>query len=131
MKISREARNTAKKLFGICRRPEGGVDESKVREVISYIEKSKSRNAVGILTHLRRLVSLAIEENSAEVESPVALSDADQQSIQDKLAGIFGASTSVDFTERKDLLGGVRIKKGSSVWDGSILGRLNELQKQF
>jgi len=131
MKISREARNTAKKLFDICRRPEGGVDEAKVREVISYMEKSKARNAVGTLTHLHRLISLEIDENSALVESPVALSDAEQQSIQSKLTGIFGPSTSVDFAERSDLLGGIRIKKGSSVWDGSILGRLNELQNHL
>lgn len=131
MKISREARNTAKKLFDICRLPEGGVDEAKVRQVISYIEKSKARNSVGILTHLHRLISLEIKDNSALVETPVTLADADKQIIQNKLIGIFGASTDVSFAERKELLGGIRIKKGSSVWDGSVLGRLNELQKQF
>jgi len=90
MKISREARNTAKKLFDICRRPEGGVDESKVQEVIAYIEKSNARNAVGILSHLHKLISLEMQENSALVESPTALSEADQQSIKTKLTGIFG-----------------------------------------
>ncbi|MEM1157675.1 MAG: F0F1 ATP synthase subunit delta [Verrucomicrobiota bacterium] len=131
MKISREARNTAKKLCDICRSPKGGVDESKVRQVISYVEKSKARNAVGILTHLHKLISLEIEENSALVESPVALSAAEKKSIKSKLTGIFGESTSIEFSERTELLGGIRIRKGSSVWDGSILGRLNELQKQF
>ncbi len=131
MKIPREARNTAKKLFGICRRPEGGVDEAKVREVISYIEKSNTRNAVAILTRFHKLISLEMDEHAALVESPAVLSEADQKSIESKLTGIFGASTDVTFAERKELLGGIRIKMGSSVWDGSILGRLNDLQKQF
>jgi F-type H+-transporting ATPase subunit delta len=131
MKINRESRNTAKKLFNICRLPAGGVDDAKVREVISFIEKSKTRNAVGILTRLQKLISLEIEAHTALVEAPVALSAEDQKAIESKLIGIFGEATQVSFAERDALLGGIRIKMGSSVWDGSILGRLNELQKQF
>lgn len=131
MKIPREARNTAKKLFDLCRFQTGGVDPANVRSVIEFIEKSKPRGSVAILTRFHKLVELELKENCAVIECAVKLTDEDRNHLEKTIATHFGKSTNVSFEENKDLLGGMRIRKGSMVWDGSIQGRLSQLKKQF
>jgi len=131
MKISREARQTAKKLFQLCRRDEGGIDEDRLKAVLGYIRKEKPRNAVGILTRLGKLVELELAETTAVVDSPAKLDQASREQIHTARKGIFGNTTEVVYRESPELLGGVVIRRGSSVWDGSVRGRLNQLRKQF
>lgn len=131
MKISREARQTAKKLFKLCRRDGGGIDEGRIKEVIACIEKKKPRNAVAILTRFGKLVELELAETTAVVDSPAELDGSDREEINTTLKKIFGENTDVVYRELPELLGGVRIRRGSSVWDGSIQGRLTQLKQQF
>ncbi|MEM6822439.1 MAG: F0F1 ATP synthase subunit delta [Verrucomicrobiota bacterium] len=131
MKITRESRNAAKKLFALCQKPDGGVDEAKLRQVLAWMEKEKPRNAVGTLTRLHKLVSLALAEATAVIETPVELDKASAGELEKKLKAVFGESTEVEYETNPDLIGGVLVRRGSTVWDGSIQGRLNQLKKQF
>jgi F-type H+-transporting ATPase subunit delta len=63
------------------------------------------------------------------VETAVALSDSERESVLSDLKGRLGADITADFRDVPDLLGGMRVKLGSTVWDSSIKARLDGLSR--
>ena len=130
MKISKQARRDGKSLFNICR-VSGVLDEDRVRKTVSAVIAQKPRGFVAILSHFQRLVKLDIERRSARVESAVPASEALQQSVKANLAARYGRGLSVTFAVNPALIGGLRVKVGSDVFDGSVKARLAELESSF
>jgi F-type H+-transporting ATPase subunit delta len=44
---------------------------------------------------------------------------------------VYGPKIDIEFESKPELIGGVRIKIGSDVYDGTVRSRLAELEKQF
>jgi F-type H+-transporting ATPase subunit delta len=130
MKITKQARRDAKQLFSTCK-VGGLMDETRVRQVVGAVIAQKPRGYVGILSHFQRLVKLDIESRSASVESAVAVSDALMQSVKANLAQRYGAGLNVSFAVNPELIGGLRVKVGSDVFDGSVRARLNALAESM
>lgn len=130
MKISKHARRDAKQLFNSCRL-NGLVDENRIRQAVSAVIEQKPRGYVAILSHFQRLLKLDIERRTARVESAVAVSDAHRSSIHANLTRRYGAGLSVSFAVNPELVGGLRVKVGSDVFDGSVRGRLAALENSF
>lgn len=130
MKISKQARRDAKRLFNVCK--VGGVlDEGRVRQTVSAVIAKKPRGFVAILSHFQRLVKLDIERRSARVESAVPTGDALQASVRANLAQRYGQGLNVTFAVNPSLIGGLRVQVGSDVFDGSVKARLAELESGF
>jgi F-type H+-transporting ATPase subunit delta len=130
MKITKQARREAKELFRSC--VVGGLlEENRVRQAVQQVLQLKPRGYLAILTHFLRLVKLDIERRTARVESAAPLASDLQTQIQTSLARSYGKGLDISFAQNPDLLGGVRIKVGSDVYDGSVQGRLAELQESF
>ena len=129
MKINREARNIAKRLFLLCRK-DGKLDEASVRLIVGEIARKKPRNYLAILSRLQRLVEIDINERSAVIESATPLADGGKE-ILSALAVEFGGLANSEVGTNPQLIGGLKIRVGSRIWDSSISGRLAELQKQF
>ncbi len=127
MKISKQARRDAKQLFNVCK-VSGVLDEGRVRQTVTAVIEKKPRGFVGILSHFQRLVKLDIERRSAHVESAVATSEALQASVKANLAQRYGQGLNVTFAVNPSLIGGLRVKVGSDVFDGSVKARLAELE---
>ena len=127
MKISKQARRDAKQLFNVCK-VSGVLDEGRVRQTVGVVIEKKPRGFVGILSHFQRLVKLDIERRSAHVESAVATSEALQSSVRANLAQRYGQGLNVTFAVNPSLIGGLRVKVGSDVFDGSVKARLAELE---
>ena len=127
MKISKQARRDAKQLFNVCK-VSGVLDEGRVRQTVTAVIAQKPRGFVGILSHFQRLVKLDIERRSAHVESAVATSEALQSSVKADLAQRYGQGLNVTFAVNPSLIGGLRVKVGSDVFDGSVKARLAELE---
>jgi F-type H+-transporting ATPase subunit delta len=127
MKISKQARRDGKSLFSNCR-VNGVLDEARVRQTVSAVIAQKPRGFVAILSHFQRLVKLDIERRSAHVESAVATSEALQASVKANLAQRYGQGLNVTFAVNPSLIGGLRVKVGSDVFDGSVKARLAELE---
>jgi F-type H+-transporting ATPase subunit delta len=126
MKISKQARRDGKTLFNICR-VDGVLDENRVRQAVSSVITQKPRGYLATLSHFQRLVKLDIERRTARVESAAPLPDELTTSVKAELAWRYGQNLNVSFVVNKDLIGGLRVKVGSDVYDGSIRARLNEL----
>ena len=130
MKISKQARRDAKTLLQGCR--VGGVlDDAKVRQTVQVVAARKPRGYVGILSHFQRLVKLDLDRRSATVESAVALTAAQQTELTASLTRRYGAGLNLAFTQNAALLGGLRVKIGSDVFDASVQARLAALADSF
>jgi F-type H+-transporting ATPase subunit delta len=130
MKISKQAKREAKELFrdSIVN---GVLDENRVRQVVTKVAQLKPRGYIGILSHFQRLVKLEIERRTAKVESAVALTPELQADVTGKLSRIYGQGLNISFAQNPALLGGLRIRVGSDVYDGSVQARLESLAESF
>ena len=127
MKISKEARRTSRQLFRVCL-VNGKLSETNVRTVVSKVASSKPRGYIGILENFARLVSAEIERSKAQVESASDLDAATRSTLQATLNQKYGRSLELDFSVNPELLGGMRVRVGSDVWDGSVKARLEALK---
>ena len=109
----------------------GVLDEGRCHRVVDEVLAEKPRGYLGVLSHYERLVRLELARRTAVVESAVALPPAQQQQIQGRLTARYGAGLRFEFLVNAALVGGVRIRVGSDVLDGSIAGRLRELEGSF
>lgn len=130
MKISKEARKQAKSLF--LRSFTGGkLDEAKIRAVASALVEKKPRNYFEILKQLHRLTRFEVEKRHALIESAVALSAQAREGVMASLRSKYGPDLTADVVVNPQLLGGLRIRIGSDVWDGSVRGRLARLESNL
>ena len=130
MKGSKQSRRDAKQLFQSCE-VDGALDEARVRQAVALLIEKKPRGYFGTLQELQRLVKLDVNNRSARVESAVALSEAQQQEVRASLGRLKGADVEVEFAENADLIGGMRVKLGDDVYDGSVKTRLSRLAESF
>jgi len=128
IKTSRQARREAKRMFRLCL-VNGLLDEERTREVVQRVIDSRRRGGLKLLSHFERFVRLHRERHTAEVESAVA---GDLRArIQAGLARTYGPGISAEFTHNPGLIGGMRVKVGSDVLDGSVRGRLAAMENRF
>lgn len=128
MKISKQSRRDAKELFRAAQL-NGVLDDTKVREVVDQVLAAKPRGYVSTLAHFQRLVKLDLDRRSARIETVVPLDDAQQNDVKQALLKRYGAGLNFSFGQNPALIGGMRIKVGSDVYDGSIQSRLAQLQE--
>lgn len=127
MKISKEARRSSRQLFKACL-VDGKLDESRVRSVVSKVAAAKPRSYMGILNNFCSLVRAEIDRQHAVVESATTLDAGLQNNLKVSLSKKYGRELSLEFHTRPELLGGIRVKVGSDVWDGSVKARLEALK---
>jgi F-type H+-transporting ATPase subunit delta len=126
MRGPRKVTRAARKLYRLCH-ADGVLDAERVRHVAQQIAKSERRGTLAILSAFQRLVRLDRNRHTAIVESASTLESALQQGVQADLARLYGPGITTSFAENPGLIGGMRIKVGSDVYDGSVRGRLQTL----
>jgi F-type H+-transporting ATPase subunit delta len=67
----------------------------------------------------------------ARVSSARALSPAERKSLEQELAEITGMTVRAAYSEDPALLGGVTVRVGSTIYDGSVQGRLERLRAEI
>jgi F-type H+-transporting ATPase subunit delta len=130
MRISKQAKRQAKQLFRLCL-VNGSLDENRVREAVGGLVEKKPRDYVAMLNHLQRLVKLEVLRRTATVESATALTPELQRAFESNLTQLYGEGLYLSFKHNPELIGGARIRVGSDVYDGSVQGRLEQLQENF
>lgn len=130
MKISREARRLARELFRLCL-VDGRLDPARVSQISERVATEKPRAYLQILKELARLVRLELDRRHSIIESATPLDDATAAGIVKSLKLKFGDDITTEFRTSPELLGGLRVKLGSDVWDGSISNRLYTLSQQL
>ncbi len=130
MRISKQTRRDAKQLFRICL-VNSLLDENRVRQAVQRVVAAKPRGYLAILSHFERLVKIELARRTAKVESAAPLTPDLQANVQASLFRAYGPGLNISFAQNPDLIGGLRIKVGSDVYDGSVKARLTALEEQF
>ncbi len=130
MKNIKQIRQQAKRLFRLCL-VNGLLDEGRVRQVVQQVIAADRREGPALLSRFLYLVKLDRDWHSARVESAVPLPPELQASIKSDLARKYGAGISASFEQNPGLIGGMRIRVGSDVYDGTVRGALDALGKNF
>ena len=130
MKISGKARHAAKQLYLLCL-VGGLLDENRIRQVVQHVIASDRRLGPSTLRHFLRLVKLDRARHTAIVQSASPLPADLQNEVQDELAHRYGPGLSTAFSQRPELIGGIRIQVGCDVYDGSVKAGLNALERSF
>ena len=130
MKISKQARRDAKHLFRGCV-ANGLLDDNLVRQTVQLLIARKPRGYIAILTRFQRLVRLDVARRTATIESARPLPENLRTAMQANLARKYGPGLAISFAQNPNLIGGVRVRVGSDVYDASISARLAELAETF
>ncbi|WP_033340186.1 F0F1 ATP synthase subunit delta [Catenuloplanes japonicus] len=88
----------------------------------------------GFVASLDRLVELAADRQDrdlAYVTVARPLAEADEQALAAKLSELYGRGVSLKVTVDPAIVGGISVKVGSDLYDGTILRRLTEARKAF
>jgi len=130
MKSGKQAKRDAKRLFRLCR-VNNSLDDDSVRQVVADILKSKRRGYLALAHEFERLVRLDRLQHEARVESATSLPSDLQADVKASLMRTYGPDLSTSFVENPSLIGGMRVRVGSDVYDGSVRAGLVALQKSF
>jgi F-type H+-transporting ATPase subunit delta len=130
MKVTKQARREAKQLFRLCL-VNGLIEEQRARQVVQQIVAAKPRGYLATLSYFQRLVELDCARHTAKIESALALPADLQAGVQTGLARAYGPGLTTSFAENRALIGGMRIRVGSDVYDGSVKARLAALEQSF
>lgn len=104
----------------------------------------QTRNFVAILIEQRRLGMLPemitqlqaqINERlglaDAEVTSARTLADDERKALESQVAKATGKTVRASYNQDKALLGGAVVKVGSTIYDGSVRGRLERIKQEI
>src|SRR5215470_1088501 len=130
MKTIKQLESEAKHLYRLCL-VDGSLDEDRVRQVVGRVLESRRRGSLALLSHFQRLVRLDCARHAATVESATPLPADLQTSVSSDLKRRYGPKLSISFAEKPGLIGGMRIKVGSDVYDSSVKARLAALERRF
>ena len=130
MKITRQTRRNATKLFRACL-INGLLDGSRVRRAVQQIVAFKPRGYLETLFLFRRFVRLDFAGRIALVESALPLSPDEKTKVERDLADAYGTALTTAHSENPALIAGMRIKIGSDVYDGTVESRLNTIEQSF
>jgi F-type H+-transporting ATPase subunit delta len=108
------------------------VMSRQVRNFIAVLIQHDRLNMLGdILAEYRREVNRRLGISEVQVTSARPLEADERRGIEQKVAAMTGTQVQATFYEDKSLLGGVVVRVGSTVYDGSIKGRLDRLKEQL
>ena len=130
MRSTREARRLSRRLLRQSF-SDGKLDKQKVTQMVQTVINEKPRHYLEVLKDYQRLVRLEVEKRHAVIESATPLNRSLGDQIVNALRARYGDDVTTEFRTNPELLGGLRIKIGNNVLDGSVRNRINRLQEKF
>lgn len=95
------------------------IDHRRIANVGDVVEQFKQE--------LDRRLGIA----DAKVSSVRELTAAEKKSLEKELAEITGKTVRATYSEDASLLGGVVVRVGSTIYDGSVQGRLQRMRREI
>jgi F-type H+-transporting ATPase subunit delta len=130
MQVKKEVRQIAREMLRASF-TDGQLDRGRIASLVDSILTRKPRNFLKILEYYKRLLRLETEKRHARIETATAVQPQIASQISLDLARRYGTDLSREFAINPALLGGMRIRVGSDVWDSSVRNRLERLQQQL
>jgi F-type H+-transporting ATPase subunit delta len=130
MKVTREIRQFSREMLRTSF-TDGQLDRGKIASLVQSLIEKKPRNQIDILQNYKRLLRLEMQKRHAIIESADELAPEIKERIVNNLKRRYGSDLTTEFVVSPQLLGGMRVRVGSDVWDGSVRNRLELLQQEL
>ena len=144
MKINKQIREISRQMLRASF-TDGELDRSKITSLVqalmgkprartliySFLVRTTGAQNIDILRNYGRLLRFEIEKRHATITSASELSSQTSSKVLTKLKKKYGSDLTADFVVDPTLLGGMRVRVGSDVWDGTVRNRLQRLQQQL
>lgn len=139
--------NSSRELRNVLQNP-AVSREQKLKlldSIIKHIGASKMlRNFLAVLIDHRRIGNIGdlLEQFKRELDRRMGIADAkvssvreltsaEKKSLEKELAEITGKTVRATYSEDASLLGGVLVRVGSTIYDGSVQGRLQRMRAEI
>ena len=109
----------------------GGLSADVRRFFGTLLEGGQVDQLDAIVDEFERLARSAPERRQAVVTSAVPLTEPEQAALQARLFDRFGSDLEFEFVVDESLIGGIRLRIGDKVIDGSIAGKLAALRDRL
>ena len=130
MKINKEIRRLSREMLRASF-TDGQLDPGRIASLVDSLIARKPRNCVAILQNYMRLLRLELEKRRARIETASELDREAGAKVIENLKKKYGDDLTAEFVVNPELLGGLRVRVGSDVWDGTVRTRLERLQQQL
>ncbi|MGC1159638.1 MAG: ATP synthase F1 subunit delta, partial [Acidobacteriaceae bacterium] len=84
-----------------------------------------------VVAEIRREVNQRLGISEAKVISARKLDAQERAELEQQIAALTGGTVEAQFEEDQSLLGGAVVQVGSTVYDGSVRGRLDRLREEL
>jgi F-type H+-transporting ATPase subunit delta len=130
MKINKEIRRLSREMLRASF-TDGQLDSGRIASVVDSLIARKPRNYIDVLKNYRRLLRVEVEKRRARIETATEVDREATSKVIENLKKRYGDDLTTEFVVNPQLLGGMRIRVGSDVWDGTVRNRLELLQQQL
>jgi len=130
MKINKEIRRLSREMLRASF-TDGQLDPGRIASLVDSLIARKPRNYIGVLKNYRRLLRIEVEKRRARIETAREVDRETASRLVTNLKKKYGSDLTAEFVVNPQLLGGMRIRVGSDVWDGSVRNRLERLEQQL
>ncbi|MCS7460001.1 F0F1 ATP synthase subunit delta [Paenibacillus doosanensis] len=108
---------------------EGKLSAITFNTLLLLVEKGREELLDALATYFTAIASDALGQAKATVYTPVDLSETELGSIAAKFSAVTGKQIRVESVLDKSLLGGIQVRIGDRLYDGSLAGKLERLKK--
>lgn len=108
---------------------EGKVSEPVWNTLLVLIDKGRQSILAALVNDYVKVANEALGQASAIVYSAFELTDAQQSEIASNFSKVTGKTIRVSNVIEPKLLGGVQVRIGDRLYDGSLAGKLDRLAK--
>jgi F-type H+-transporting ATPase subunit delta len=130
MKLNKEIRQLSRKMLQASF-TDGHLDRGRIAALVDSVIAEKPRNYINVLKNYKRLLRLEVEKRHATIETASEVDLAIRSEIVSNLKSKYGNDLATEFHVDPQLLGGMRVRVGNDVWDGSVRNRLQRLQHEL
>jgi F-type H+-transporting ATPase subunit delta len=130
MKINKEIRWLSREMLRASF-TDGQLDPGRITSLVDSLIARKPRHYIEVLKNYRRLLRLELEKRRARIETASEVDSATTSELVANLKQKYGSDLTTEFVVNPELLGGMRIRVGSDVWDGTVRNRLERLQQEL
>lgn len=110
---------------------QGKVLDDVLNTVGLLVDRRREGILQELLTDYIKIANEALGQAKAIVTTPLALSDSESQHIAASFSQLTGKKIQVQQVINPSLLGGIQVRIGDRLYDGSLSGKLQRLQASF
>ena len=127
MSLDKKTRRFVRSLFRLSLE-DGRVSESRVSEILGWVDREIPRQATALLREYLRLITTEINRSVARVEHAGDLSPGALGQISETFSQRYGRPIEATATPNPELIAGLRVRIGCDVYENSVASQLAALE---